>query len=56
MWVAYLELGPEQPAPAAMVLAERKTQDARNSQSVECFKNGWNACLDEITRLNAKLR
>ena len=56
IWVAYLEFGPEQPAPVAVALPERKTQDARNSQLVECFKNNWNACLDEITRLNAKLR
>ena len=30
IWVAYLEFGPEQPAPVAVVLPERKTQEIRN--------------------------
>lgn len=37
----------EQPAPAAVVLPERKPMHGS-------YAEGWNACLDEVIRLNTK--
>lgn len=43
----------EQPAPVAVVMPERK--DAPDCYfSPGCYDSGWNACLDEVARLNAK--
>lgn len=61
-WVAdvcnFLKYGradTSQPAPVSVVLPERKTQGIHQSHELdECFKDGWNSCLDEVTRLNTK--
>lgn len=52
----------EQPAPVAVVLPEREMycQYLRvvipdNRLEVEAHKDGWNACLDELKRLNPSL-
>lgn len=42
----------EQPAPVAVVMPERRTQDGWLSLTSQDL--GWNACLDEVTRLNTK--
>jgi len=43
----------KQPAPVAVVLPERKAQGVHRGHELdEYFKDGWNACLDEVTRLN----
>lgn len=44
--------GDEQPAPVAVVLPVRA--DARNGS--HDHQSGWNACLDEVTRLNTASR
>jgi len=42
----------EQPAPVAVVMPERMSdQQIINNTH---WSEGWNACLDEVTRLNAK--
>ncbi|MCK9802139.1 hypothetical protein M1B34_31885 [Pseudomonas sp. MAFF 302030] len=42
----------EQPAPVAVVLPERKpSYDPINHPA---YQHGWNACLDEVARLNTK--
>ncbi|MGB4485791.1 MAG: hypothetical protein WBI95_09825 [Pseudomonas veronii] len=53
---------PEQPAPVAVVLPDREMycQYLRgvipdNRLEVEAHKDGWNACLDELKRLNPSL-
>ena len=40
----------EQPAPVAVVMPERKTEAATDEQKSRM--RGWNACLDELKRLN----
>lgn len=40
----------EQPAPVAVVLPERKARDGFGEFSPH--SNGWNACLDDLKRLN----
>lgn len=42
----------EQPAPVAVVLPERMS-DQQIINNTHCSE-GWNACLDEVTRLNTK--
>lgn len=43
----------EQPAPIAVVLPVRNTDNYGSFRQVD-YAQGWNACLDEVTRLNAK--
>ena len=44
----------EQPAPVAVVLPERN-KASKNLDLEQCgWVDGWNACLDEVTRLNTK--
>ena len=52
----------EQPAPVAVVMPEREyyTQYMlgvipNNAVMVNAHKDGWNACLDELKRLNTSL-
>src|SRR5450830_157262 len=45
----------EQPAPVAVVLPERR-EVAGEGGHTYYIPVGWNACLDEVTRLNAKPR
>lgn len=40
----------EQPAPVAVVMPEHRDSDLRSP--VFGFAKGWNACLDEVARLN----
>lgn len=47
-----VKLYAEQPAPVAVALPERV--DPRYFDNVKETGIGWNACLDEVTRLNAK--
>ncbi len=55
LWVAYLEFGAEQPAPVAVVMPERAPGDTEDSDVLsDCRNEGWNACIDEVTRLNTK--
>lgn len=42
----------QQPAPVAVVLPEHRDSDLRSP--VYGFAKGWNACLDEVNRLNTK--
>jgi len=42
----------EQPAPVAVVMPERKTVTAGLLSESNTHNRGWNACLDEVTRLN----
>ena len=44
----------EQPAPVAVVLPERKCDRKLGQALMENYRSGWNACLDEVTRLNKK--
>lgn len=44
----------EQPAPVAVVLPERKTWDGLRATACNLKGEAWNACLDEVTRLNTK--
>lgn len=45
----------EQPAPVAVVLPERSNAVASaNVSAKQAYALGWNACLDEVTRLNTK--
>lgn len=37
---------------ASLVMPERKSIRAETAQAAWSFKRGWNACLDEVTRLN----
>ncbi|MGB3128027.1 MAG: hypothetical protein WBB95_29790 [Pseudomonas sp.] len=48
-----VKLYAEQPAPVSVVLPERRTQDGW--QSLTSQDLGWNACLDELKRLNPSL-
>lgn len=43
----------EQPAPVAVVLPERRADAATEDQKT--WLRGWNACLDELKRLNPSL-
>lgn len=43
-------LDAEQPAPVAVVMPEHRDSDLRSP--VFGFAKGWNACLDEVARLN----
>ena len=52
LWVASGSLYAEQPAPVAVVLPERR---ALSPQSGNFYARGWNACLDELKRLNPSL-
>lgn len=45
----------EQPAPVAVVLPERRAVSPSSREQAMCA-NTWNACLDEVTRLNTKER
>lgn len=50
-WSDYIELcKAKQPAPVAVVMPERKARDGFGEFSPH--SNGWNACLDELKRLN----
>jgi hypothetical protein len=42
----------EQPAPVAAVMPERKTVKAGLLSESNTHNQGWNACLDEVARLN----
>ena len=42
----------EQSAPVAVVLPERKCDRKLGQALMENYRSGWNACLDEVTRLN----
>ena len=60
LWVAYLAFGVEQPAPVAVVLPERMIlEKAENHTAPVEIHNGvvtgYNACLDELKRLNPSL-
>ncbi|WP_448693523.1 hypothetical protein [Pseudomonas rhizophila] len=51
--VHMLYLGPAaQPAPVAVVMPERKTVKAGLLSESNTHNQGWNACLDEVARLN----
>ena len=61
-WSAYRALVGAKPAPVAVVLPEREMycQYLRgvipdNRLEVEAHKDGWNACLEELKRLNPSL-
>lgn len=43
----------EQPAPVAVVMPVRLTDNYGESEQV-IYAQGWNACLDEVNRLNTK--
>lgn len=45
-------LDAEQPAPVAVVMPEHRDSDLRSP--TYGFARGWNACLDEVTRLNSE--
>ena len=47
------KLKAEQPAPVAVVLPERKQHVHQGLSHTDAKADGWNACLDEVTRLNA---
>jgi hypothetical protein len=61
-WEEIIRISPlyaEQPAPLAMVLPERELYMQylagvvpNNAAEVNAYKDGWNACLDEIAILN----
>jgi len=55
LWVAYLAFGVEHPAPVAVVLPERKTWDGLRATACNLKGEAWNACLDELKRLNPSL-
>jgi len=44
----------EQPAPVAVVMPERKTVSVGVLSESNTHNQGWNACLDELKRLNTK--
>jgi hypothetical protein len=45
----------KQTAPVAVVLPERKREATEESDiMVDCHNEGWNSCIDEVTRLNTK--
>lgn len=44
----------EQPAPVAVVMPERRVIDEGASDADQHTDYGWNACLDELKRLNTK--
>ncbi|AYG07718.1 hypothetical protein D7M10_11730 [Pseudomonas fluorescens] len=44
----------EQPAPVAVVLPSEDTRRTNPGED-EAYQNGWNACLDELKRLNPSL-
>ncbi|MDI3184706.1 hypothetical protein [Pseudomonas paracarnis] len=45
----------EQSAPVAVVLPERKTWDGLRATACNLKGEAWNACLDELKRLNPSL-
>lgn len=45
----------EQGAPVAVVLPLRKTYGPKTSTKDSVIAHGWNACLDELKRLNHTL-
>ena len=45
----------EQPAPVSVVLPERKTWDGLRATACNLKGEAWNACLDELKRLNPSL-
>lgn len=45
----------EQPAPVAVVLPKRRTFDPLDFVEKRASADGWNACLDELKRLNPSL-
>jgi len=47
-------LNAEQPAPVAVVLPERRAVSPSSREQAMCT-NTWNACLDELKRLNPSL-
>lgn len=56
LWVAYLAFGAEQPAPLAVVIPQRKhVPDFTQHPMLNRECTGWNACLDELKRLNPSL-
>ncbi|MBB1614486.1 hypothetical protein A9978_18780 [Pseudomonas sp. UMC65] len=50
--IAVLEDHAEQPAPVAVVLPGRRIIRAENPAARISHSQGWNACLDEVARLN----
>lgn len=44
----------EQPAPVAVVMPERKTWDGLRATACNLKGEAWNACLDEVARLNSE--
>ncbi|WP_047304853.1 hypothetical protein [Pseudomonas fluorescens] len=42
----------KQPAPVAVVLPERKIHRDQGSTALDRESDGWNACLEEVKRLN----
>lgn len=44
----------EQPAPVAVVMPSRLSWSGIASTKQRAEVNAWNACLDEVTRLNTK--
>lgn len=42
----------EQPAPVAVVLPERKHHVHQGLSHTDAKADGWNACIDEVNRLN----
>lgn len=57
LWVAYLEFSAEQPAPVAVLLPERLAMTGRGLMDAPTVSHhlGWNACLDQLKRLNPSL-
>ena len=51
--VTVIPLYAEQPAPVAVVLPERYDESQYRGTSLLAVRR-WNACLDEVTRLNTK--
>ncbi|MEX5551763.1 hypothetical protein [Pseudomonas pergaminensis] len=51
-----VKLYAEQPAPVAVVLPKRRTFDPLDFVEKRASADGWNACLDELKRLNPSLQ
>ncbi|WP_458722921.1 hypothetical protein [Pseudomonas brenneri] len=45
---------PEQPAPVAVVLPDQMQDPGMVAGLSSRYAQGWNSCLDEVTRLNTK--
>ncbi|CRM94491.1 hypothetical protein [Pseudomonas sp. 22 E 5] len=57
LWVAYLAFEAEQPAPVAVVMPVRMAMTGRGLMDAPTVNHhlGWNACLEELKRLNPSL-